>query len=296
MSDGLPAIIPAPDVAENVNPCYLYPFKLKNIESRNMMKNKPLILITNDDGVNAEGIKELAVCLKDLGELVIFAPDGPRSGMSGAITSLIPLSCSLLEQGEGRKVYSCTGTPVDCVKLAVNDLLDRKPDLLVSGINHGGNMSVCVHYSGTLGAAREGSILGIPSIGISLTDYTKDAVFDECCRLGRQLAGRVLEEGLPENIYLNLNVPNLRHVKGIQICRQAEGRFINEYMRSENAEGEAVYWLTGSLYEDYPLHPENDTSALGAGYASLVPCRIDVTDYASMEQLQTLTGMNSIIT
>ena len=260
------------------------------------MKDKPLILITNDDGVSARGINELAACLRDLGELVIFAPDGPRSGMSGAITSLIPLSCSLLEQEEGMSVYSCTGTPVDCVKLAVNDLLNRKPDLLVSGINHGGNMSVCVHYSGTLGAAREGSILGIPSIGISLTDYTKDAVFDECCRLGRRLAIHVLKEGLPKNTYLNLNVPNLRQVKGVRVCRQAEGRFINEYMRSENANGKPVYWLTGSLYNVRPLHPENDTSALDAGYASLVPCRIDVTDYAFMEQLQTLIEMNSIIT
>jgi 5'-nucleotidase len=260
------------------------------------MKGKPLILITNDDGVNARGINELAACLKDLGELVIFAPDGPRSGMSGAITSLIPLTYSLLEKKEGITVYSCTGTPVDCVKLAVNDILDRKPDLVVSGINHGGNMSVCVHYSGTLGATVEGCILGIPSIGVSLTDYTRDASFDTSCRLACRLAGRILKEGLPRGTYLNLNVPNLRHVKGMQVCRQAEGRFVNEYMRSENADGEPVYWLTGSLYNVLPIHPENDISALDAGYASLVPCKIDVTDYAFMEQLKALVvETNSII-
>ncbi|MDR2389317.1 MAG: 5'/3'-nucleotidase SurE [Tannerellaceae bacterium] len=261
-----------------------------------MMKDKPLILITNDDGVSARGIKELVACLRALGELVVVAPDGPRSGMSAAITSLIPLSCTLLQEEEGLSVYSCSGTPVDCVKLAVNELLGRKPDLLVSGINHGGNMSVCVHYSGTLGAAREGCILGIPSLGISLTDYTKGAGFNECCRLGHRLAVQLLKEGLPRGTYLNLNVPNLRQVKGTRVCRQAEGRFINEYMRSENADAEAVYWLTGSLYNALPLHPENDTSALEAGYASLVPCKIDVTDYVFMEQLQTLTEINPITT
>jgi 5'-nucleotidase len=259
-----------------------------------MRKNKPLILITNDDGVGARGIHELADCLRDLGDLVVFAPDGPRSGMSGAITSLFPLSCELLDRKEGLEVYSCTGTPVDCVKLAVNDILGRMPDLLVSGINHGGNMSVCVHYSGTLGAAIEGCILGIPSLGISLVDWTRDASFGECARLGRRLANRLLEEGLPEGVYLNLNVPNLPRVKGMKLCRQADGRFINEYMRSENAAGEPVYWLTGSLYNTRPPHPGNDTSALDAGYASLVPCRIDVTDYDSLERLKMLEETNSL--
>jgi 5'-nucleotidase len=258
------------------------------------MKGKPLILVTNDDGIHADGIHELAACLKDLGELVIFAPDGPRSGMSGAITSRIPLAYSLLEKRKGLAVYTCTGTPVDCVKLAVNDILDRKPDLLMSGINHGGNMSVCVHYSGTLGAAIEGCILGIPSIGVSLTDYTKDATFDTCCRLGRRLAIQALEEGLPKGVYLNLNVPNLRQVKGMRVCCQAEGRFVNEYMRSENADGEPVYWLTGSLYNDVPGHPENDIRALDNGYASLVPCKIDVTDYGFMEQLKAMIKTNTI--
>jgi 5'-nucleotidase len=250
-----------------------------------MMKDRPLILITNDDGVSARGINELASCLKDVGDIIIFAPDGPRSGMSGAITSLLPLSCTLLEEVEGLRVYSCTGTPVDCVKLAVNDIIGRKPDLLMSGINHGGNMSVCVHYSGTLGAALEGCILDIPSIGISLVDYTEGSGFGECCRLGRQLALRILKESLPRGTYLNLNVPNLPQIKGIRVCRQAEGRFINEYMRMENPSGMPVYWLTGSLYNSQPVHYENDTLALDAGYASLVPCKTDVTDYDFIEQL-----------
>jgi 5'-nucleotidase len=250
------------------------------------MKDRPLILITNDDGINARGINELAACLRDLGDIVVFAPDGPRSGMSGAITCLIPLSCSLLEESEGMKVYSCTGTPVDCVKLAVNEIIGRrKPDLLVSGINHGGNMSVCVHYSGTLGAAMEGCVLDIPSIGISLADYTDGSGFGECCRLGRQLALCVLKEGLPRGTYLNLNVPNLPQVKGIRVCRQSEGRFINEYMRMETPAGRPVYWLTGSLQNHPPLHHDSDTMALHTGYASLVPCKTDLTDYIFMKQL-----------
>ncbi|MDH6307015.1 5'-nucleotidase [Parabacteroides sp. PF5-5] len=252
------------------------------------MKDKPLILITNDDGVNAKGIKELTECLRDLGDLVIFAPDGPRSGMSSAITSLIPIKYKQLCKENGLVVYSCTGTPVDCVKLAVNDVLDRKPDLIVSGINHGGNMAICVHYSGTMGAAIEGCTLGIPSIGISLTDHAEDADFSECCRLGRKLARRVLKEGLPSGTYLNLNVPNIPHVKEIKVCQQAAGRFVNEYMRSENASGEAVYWLTGSFENAKPIHPEGDTSALDRGYASLVPCKIDVTDYDYLQKLTSI--------
>ncbi|MDR1644713.1 MAG: 5'/3'-nucleotidase SurE [Tannerellaceae bacterium] len=259
-----------------------------------MMKGKPLILVTNDDGVNARGIHELAACLENLGELVIFAPDGPRSGMSGAITSRVPLTYSLLERKNGLTVYMCTGTPVDCVKLAVNDILGRKPDLLMSGINHGGNMSICVHYSGTLGAAIEGCIQGIPSIGVSLTDYTEDSTFDACCLLGHRLAVSVLKDGLPKGTYLNLNVPNIRQVRGMQVCCQAEGRFINEYMRSENADKEPVYWLTGSLYNIVPDLPENDILALDNGYASLVPCKIDVTDYGFMEQLKEMVKTNTI--
>ncbi|MDR1500410.1 MAG: 5'/3'-nucleotidase SurE [Tannerellaceae bacterium] len=250
-----------------------------------MMKDKPLILVTNDDGIHARGIIELAESLRPLGDLVVFAPDAARSGMSGAITSLIPLTYSLIEKKDGISFYSCSGTPVDCVKLAVNNILDRKPDLLVSGINHGGNMSVCVHYSGTLGATVEGCILGIPSLGISLTDYTGEASFEACCSLGRNLGQRLLSKGLPKGTYLNLNVPSIPHVKGVRVCRQADGRFVNEYMPSHNAWGEPVYWLTGSLQDTTPIHPDNDTSALDAGYASLVPCKIDVTDYVYMEEL-----------
>lgn len=249
-------------------------------------QDRPLILITNDDGYQAKGIHELVECLRDLGDLVVFAPDGARSGMASAITSLLPLQYQLIQEEPGLTVYSCTGTPVDCVKLALNEILDRQPDLLVSGINHGGNMAICVNYSGTMGAAIEGCIFDIPSIGVSLLDHHADADFTECCRLGRLLARRVLREGLPHGVYLNLNVPKMPHVKGIKICRQTDGRWVREFKRSENAKGDPVFWLTGDFESAKPIHPENDVLALDSGYASLVPCKIDVTDYEFMNTLR----------
>lgn len=250
-----------------------------------MAKEKPLILITNDDGVDAKGIKELIGCLRDLGELVVVAPDGPRSGMSSAITSTIPIKYRLLSKEDDLTIYSCTGTPVDCVKLAIGEMLDRKPDLLVSGINHGTNVAVCVHYSGTLGAAAEGSIFGVPSLGVSLTDFSSDADFSESCRFARKLSRRILRYGLPEGTYLNLNVPDMPHVKGMKVSRQAKGKWTNEFVHSNNARNETVYWLSGNFENARPIEHDNDTLALENGYASLVPCKVDVTDYSFLDRL-----------
>lgn len=244
-----------------------------------MTQERRLILVTNDDGIQAKGINELIECLRDLGDLVVFAPDGPRSGMSSAITSATPLRYKLLKEEEGLTVYSCTGTPVDCVKLAINEVLDRLPDLLVSGINHGGNMAIAVNYSGTMGAAIEGCIFDVPSLGVSLLNHSANADFTEACRLGRMVARRVIKEGLPRGTYLNLNVPDIPQVKGIKVCRQADGKWVREYMRAEAPHGEPVFWLTGDFENRVPIHPDNDTLALDSGYASLVPCKIDVTDY-----------------
>ncbi len=252
----------------------------------NMKETKrPLILITNDDGYQAKGINELIKSLWGVGELVVFAPDGPRSGMSSAITSLIPIKYKLIRQEEGLKVYSCTGTPVDCVKLAINEVLEREPDLLVSGINHGGNMAICVNYSGTMGATAEGCIFGIPSIGLSLLDHQPDADFRETCRLGRTVIDYVLEKGLPHGTYLNLNVPVGEHIPGIKLCHQADGRWIKEFKRSEDGNGKPVYWLTGEFRND-DTHPDNDMLALDNGYASLVPCKLDVTDYDLLSEMR----------
>ena len=250
------------------------------------MNNRPLFLITNDDGVDAKGIKELTKCLRDLGDIIVFAPDGARSGMSSAITSNIPIKYKLIKEEEGLKVYSCTGTPVDCVKLAINEVLDSKPDLLASGINHGGNYAICVQYSGTMGAAAEGCVFGIPSLGVSLLDHLPDADFNECCRIGHEWAKWIIQNGLPDGTYLNLNVPNIPQVKGLKLCRQANGRWTNEFKRSENGTGEPVFWLTGSFENIEPIQPDNDTLALDNGYASLVPCKIDVTDYDFLAKLR----------
>lgn len=250
-----------------------------------MVKDRPLILITNDDGIQAKGIKELIVCLRDLGDLIVFAPDGPRSGMSSAITSEVPISYKLVKEEKGLVQYSCSGTPVDCVKLSINQVLDRKPDLLVSGINHGTNMAICVHYSGTMGAAIEGCVLDIPSIGVSLTDHDADADFTESCRFARKLARKVLKEGLPKGTYLNLNVPNISKVKGLKVCKQADGRWVKEFLPIKNPGGKEVYWLTGEFQNYMPVHKDDDTQALDNGYASLVPCKIDVTDYSFMSRI-----------
>ncbi|MDL2222061.1 5'/3'-nucleotidase SurE [Parabacteroides sp. OttesenSCG-928-N08] len=250
-----------------------------------MVNERPLILITNDDGYQAKGINELVECLRDLGELVVFAPDGARSGMGSAITSEVPISYSLIKKENGVTVYSCTGTPVDCVKLAISVVLDRRPDLLVSGINHGGNMALAVRYSGTMGAAAEGCVFDIPSLGVSLLAHEADADFSESCRFARLVARRILKEGLPHGTYMNLNIPNIPHVKGMKICRQADGKWEREFMKSEAPRREPFYWLTGGFESRKPIHPENDMLALDSGYASLVPCKLDVTDYDFMKRI-----------
>ena len=252
------------------------------------MKQKPLILITNDDGFRAKGINELIKALRGRGELIVFAPDGPRSGMSSAITSLTPLKYDTVLQEDDLTIFSCNGTPVDCVKLAINEVLDREPDLLVSGINHGGNMAICVNYSGTMGAAAEGCIFGIPSIGLSVLDHRPDADFRECCRLGIKVIDDVLAHGLPHGTYLNLNVPVVERVKGLKVCHQADGRWIKEFKRSENASGHPVFWLTGEFRND-DSRTDNDMLALDNGFATLVPCKVDVTDYQFLKELRKRT-------
>ncbi len=247
---------------------------------------KPLILITNDDGVQAKGIQSLIEAIKPLGEIVVLAPDGARSGMSSAITSEVPLRLYQLKREENLTVYSCTGTPVDCVKLAINEILDRKPDLVISGINHGSNAAICVIYSGTMGAAIEGCIFGIPSLGVSLTDHSSDADFSEAAKYARIVAEKILEEGLPENVCLNVNVPNSKKVKGMKVCTQTPGRWISEFMKSKDASGKDIYWLTG-VFDNFTPNDENtDEWALANDYVSIVPCKIDMTAHHVVEQLK----------
>ena len=249
------------------------------------LEKRPLILVTNDDGVEAEGITMLVKALQGLGMIVVFAPDGPRSGMSCAITTTKPVLYNLVRSEENLTVYSCTGTPVDCVKLALNEVLPDKPNLLVAGINHGGNQGLSVHYSGTMGAAFEGCVFDVPSMGLSLCHFQPNVDFSESCRLGRVLAEKVLKYGLPHGVYLNMNVPDMLSVKGIAVGRQSDGKWVREFLYDEIG-GEINFWLSGE-YETYgPDYPDNDIALLREGYASLVPCKVDVTDYAFMETLK----------
>jgi 5'-nucleotidase len=254
-----------------------------------MNKKRPLILISNDDGVGAEGIRQLTKALRDLGDVVVFAPDGPRSGMSCALTTTGPVKYNTILQDAGLTVYSCTGMPVDCVKLAVSEVLPCKPDLLVSGINHGGNQALSVHYSGTMGAAFEGCVFDIPSIGVSMYRYVGGADFSASCRYAYLLAVEILKRGLPHGVYLNLNVPNIPVVRGLRTGRQTDGKWIHEYEAQRNERGEMLYWITGEYKVYGAAYPDNDVALLNEGYASLVPCKLDMTDYAFMEELKMWT-------
>ncbi len=250
------------------------------------MINRPLILVTNDDGVQSKGISSLIRVLCPLGDVVVVAPDGGRSGMSSAISSKLPIWLNLLKKEEGLTVYSCSGTPVDCVKLAVNEILDRKPDILVSGINHGSNSSICVLYSGTMGAALEGTIFGIPSVGVSLTDHSSDADFSDVAKYAAVITSKVLDEGLPQGVCLNVNVPDVKLVKGIKVCRQAKGLWVKEFMKSKDALDNDIYWLTGYFQNEEPESEDTDEWALSHGYVSVVPTQIDMTAYEAVKNLK----------
>lgn len=250
-----------------------------------MNKRKPLILITNDDGYQAKGIISLAEALKGLGEIVVFAPDWHRSGMSSAITTSQALRFQQYNQEEDITYYICNGTPVDCVKLAMNEVLKRKPDLIVSGINHGSNAGISVIYSGTMGAAIEGCVFDVPSVGVSLCDLSADADFTHAAKIARELAEKVLQNGLPKGICLNVNVPKGK-VKGIKVTSQTQGKWVNEYVKGQDGSGRDVFWITGT-FENWEEDNENaDEWALANGYAAVVPVKIDMTAHDFIAELK----------
>lgn len=249
------------------------------------MKDKPLILLSNDDGVAAKGIQELIKALRPVANLVVVAPSGPRSGASGAITSEVPLKCRMIRREPGLSVYECSGTPVDCVKLALHTIVPRKPDLVVGGINHGDNSSVNVHYSGTMGVVIEGCLKGIPSIGFSLCNHAADADFSFTLPYVRRITEEVLQHGLPVGICLNVNFPNDSVLKGVRICRQTKGVWINEFQQAVHPRGGHYYWLTGEYRNDEPEAEDSDHWALDHGYVAVTPTKIDVTAYEIFEEL-----------
>lgn len=240
---------------------------------------KPLILITNDDGYSAKGINALIEHVAGMGEIVVFAPDGARSGMSGAITSTTPIRFHLKSENKEKniKIYACSGTPVDCVKLAISEVLERKPDILLSGINHGSNASICVLYSGTMGAAIEGTIFGVPSIGFSLTNHHPDADFKPSEPIIKTITQKVLKEGLPHGVCLNVNIPSIEAPKGVKVCKQAKGQWVEEFYKSRDGLQKDVFWLTGRFRNDTPHDTETDEWALANGYTSVVPIQVDMT-------------------
>jgi len=242
-----------------------------------MSKQKPTILVVNDDGITAPGIKVLIETMQQIGRVIVVAPDSPQSGMGHAITIGKPLRLDPVELYEGVEMYKCSGTPVDCVKLAVNRIFrGKKPDLCVSGINHGLNNSINVLYSGTMSAAVEGAIEGIPSVGFSLDDYTLQADFSACVPFIKQIALRVLEHGLPAGTLLNVNFPNGNDLKGIKICRQAHGKWAEEFDERLDPHKRPYYWLTGE-FQVNDQGEDTDVWALEHNYVSVVPVQFDMT-------------------
>lgn len=251
--------------------------------------NRPLILVTNDDGITAPGIKALISVMSEIGDVIVVAPDKPQSAMGHAITinstlylNKISSDADLITQ------YTCSGTPVDCVKIAVNEILNKKPDLCVSGINHGSNSSINVIYSGTMSAAVEAGIEGIPAVGFSLLDYDWKANFEPTKSFVKKIALEVIKNGVPDGVILNVNFPKLEEhdIKGIKICRQAKAMWLEKFDKRVTPQGKDYYWLTGEFLNQ-DLGTDTDEWALENGYVSVVPIHFDMTAHYAVQQLNT---------
>jgi 5'-nucleotidase len=253
-----------------------------------MPGKKPLILVCNDDGITAPGIRNLVKIMNELGDVVVVAPDGPQSGMGHAITIEGILRCDAIHIDDGpQSEYSCSGTPVDCVKLAVNVVLPRKPDLIVSGINHGSNSSINVIYSGTMSAAMEGCLEGVPSIGFSLCDFSWEADFEPTLPYVKSIAQKVLQEGLPVGVCLNVNIPKFQGeaYKGVKIVRQCRGNWEEEFDQRTDPRKRNYYWLTGK-FVNYDSGTDTDEWALENNYISVVPIQSDLTAHEQGEKMK----------
>ncbi|PQJ09198.1 5'/3'-nucleotidase SurE [Flavipsychrobacter stenotrophus] len=252
-----------------------------------MTDRKPVILISNDDGITAPGIRALVEAVKDLGQVIVVAPDSPQSGMGHAITIGSPLRLHKVEVFDGVESWQCSGTPADCVKLAKDKILHTKADLCLSGINHGANNSINVIYSGTMSAAMEAAIEGIPSIGFSLCDFKFDADFTLAKTVVRDIVKRMLAEPMPEHTLLNVNIPVVAAAdyKGMKICRQAKAKWEEDFDHRIDPRGKDYYWMVGSFL-NMDTGTDTDVAALERGYASVVPIKIDFTDYATKTMLE----------
>jgi 5'-nucleotidase len=255
------------------------------------MNQKPLILVTNDDGISAPGIRNLIAVMKEFGDVAVVAPDSPQSAMGHAITINNTLFFNKVNfDSELYTEISCSGTPVDCVKIAINEILGRKPDLCVSGINHGSNASINVIYSGTMSAAMEAAMSGIPAIGFSLLDYDWNADFEQAKPFIRKIVAQVLEKGIPADTVLNVNIPKLHteSIKGIKICRQAKASWIEKFDKRQTPHGRNYYWMTGEFINQ-DKGEDTDIWALEHDYISIVPVHFDFTAHHAIQKLNDYT-------
>lgn len=247
--------------------------------------NRPLILVSNDDGYKAKGINCLMRVLMEFGDVVVVAPHTGRSGKGCAITSEVPIKVWKVAAEPGLEVYACTGTPSDCVKIACHSVVSRTPDLVVGGINHGDNSAVNAHYSGTMGVVLEGCMKGIPSIAFSLCSHDDDADFSPTYPYIRRIVGEVLQRGLPVGSCLNVNFPDSLSYAGVKVCRQAVGRWVNEWAAHNHPRGGQWWWLTGDFVVD-ETDPAADRVALTDNYVAITPTKIDFTDYALLADME----------
>lgn len=255
------------------------------------MNDNPLILVTNDDGISAPGILNLIKVVKKLSNrIVVVAPDSPQSGMGHAITMDATLRLNQQKMDGVEEAYSCSGTPVDCVKIATSKVLKERPDLIVSGINHGSNSSINVIYSGTMSAAVEAAIEGIPAIGFSLCNSSIDANFKPSLPYIEEIIQKVLKNGIREHTCLNVNIPavNADLINGVKVCRQAKAVWEEEFDERTDPSGNSYYWLTGKFVNKEKDQKDTDEWAINNNYISVVPVHFDVTDYQSLEQLKVL--------
>lgn len=250
------------------------------------MAQRPLILVTNDDGIFAPGIQALAKMASKFGDIVVVAPDKPQSGMGHAITINATLRIQKTNFHNALQEFSCTGTPVDCVKMAVNHILKKRPDLVISGINHGSNSSINVIYSGTMSAAIEGALEGAPSIGFSLCDYAMEADFMQAEIFIEKIISQTLKNKMPKGVCLNVNIPKLNadEIKGIKVVRQAKANWVERFDERKDPYGREYYWLTGEFVNFEPESLDTDEWALSNGYISVVPTQSDLTAHSALKE------------
>lgn len=251
-------------------------------------KDDKLILLTNDDGLYAAGLKTLLEVMEEFGKVVMISTTESMSGMSQALTVKTPLRVKLLEENDKHRIYACNGTPTDSVKIAINQLLERTPDWVVSGINHGANASVSVLYSGTMAAALEGCLYGITSVGFSLNNFSPTADFSACREYIRIVMKMVAKEALPTGVCLNVNIPKAskEDIRGIKVCRQARGNWREEFEKRKDPMGKTYYWLTGVFMNHEPESTDTDEWALANNYVSVVPVEVDMTAHWYIDKLK----------